>query len=115
MQIEDVLQLVRAGFTAEEVRQLCANDVQTAASMEAEPAEETTSADAAPAADEAPQEEPETAPEQVQFMTADDVRRIVRAQLKAAEQAANARTADRGGQEKPLTADDVIRELTKRL
>lgn len=115
MQIDDVLQLIRAGFTAEEVRQLCANDVQTAAGMESEPAEETTSADAAPVADEAPQEEPEKAPEQVQFMTPEDVRKIVREQLKAAQQAANARSADRGGSEKPLTADDVIRELTKRL
>lgn len=113
MRIDDVLKLINAGFTADEVRAMGAG--ADAVPDPAELSEETQSADAAPVADEAPQEEPEKAPEQVQFMTAEDVRRIVRAQLKAAEQAANARTADRGGQEKPLTADDVIRELTKRL
>ena len=112
MQIDDVLKLINAGFTADEVRAMGAG--ADAVPDPAEQPEENQSADAAPVADEAPQEEP-NAPEQVQIMTPEDVRRIVREQLKAAQQAANARSADRGGSEKPLTADDVIRELTKRL
>lgn len=112
MQLDDVLKLINAGFTADEVRAMGAGE---AVPDPAETPEEKQSADAAPVADEAPQEEPQTAPEQVQPMTAENVRKIVREQLKAAQQAANARSADRGGSEKPLTADDVIRELTKRL
>lgn len=113
MQIDDVLKLINAGFTADEVRAMGAG--ADAVPDPAETPEEKQSADAAPVADEVPQEEPQTAPEQVQFMTPEDVRKIVREQLKAAQQAANARSADRGGHEKTLTADDVIRELTKRL
>lgn len=111
MQIDDVLKLINVGFTADEVRAMGAGADAVPDPAEKEP-DETQTADAAPVAvDEAPQQEPE----QVQFMTAEDVRKIVREQLKAAQQAANARSADRGGSEKPLTADDVIRELTKRL
>lgn len=100
---EQVLKLIDAGFSADEVRGMFG-------------AGETAEQPDTPEAEEQPdaaQDDAETSPEQPQTLTAEDVRNIVREQLKAAQQSANARTASRGGSEKPLTAEDVLRDLAK--
>lgn len=112
MQINDVLQLIRAGFTADEIRGMSAPETTPETQPEQQDAPEAPAQgqDPEPEAPAAPE-----APEQLELLTAADVKRIVAEQLKAATQAANARTAQRGPADQPKTAEDVLRELAKSL
>lgn len=112
MKVNDVLRLIEAGFTADEVRAMETGEVQQTqadtAPAEA-PAEEPAAeapADAAPAQSEA---------EHVRDVSDDDhVRAIVMQTIRNLQQKDNARAAQRGA-EKPKTAEDIIRELSKHM
>ena len=96
MKLDEVLRLIDAGFTADEVRAMGG------------PQKDQEK----PAEDEKPAEKPQGA----LAVSADDVRTIVAEQLKAALQKANARSAERtAGADKPKTAQDIIKELTKNM
>ena len=100
MKTDDVLRLVAAGFTADEIRSMEAPAETQEAPAEAQeaPAEDTT------------QEAPTETQEVPQTLTEDDVKRLIAAQLKQAQQAANARTAERDSKP-PQTAQDVLKHM----
>ena len=101
--IKEALTLAAAGFTAEEIRQMTAGEpVQE----QPAPAEETPEPEQEPV-----QEEQETPA----YLTADDARKLVESILKQSRQRENAQNAQRGLADKPATAQDVIRDLAKRL
>jgi len=106
MKVNDVLRLIDAGFTADEVRAMEAGEVQQ------------TQADTAPA--EEPAEEPAPAEAEAQADAApaqtDDerIRALVLQTIKNLQQKDNARSAQRAA-EKPQTAEDIIRELSKHM
>ena len=111
MQASEVLKLIDAGFTADEVRSMM--HTQEAPQATQEQAQEAPQEEPQQT-DEAPQEAPHAAQDAPQAVTAEDVRRIVAAAIKAAQQTANAKTAERAAENKTLTAEDVIKSLLQK-
>lgn len=105
MKVTDVLRLIEAGFTADEVRAMETGEVQTQtdAAPAEEPAEEQEEAPAEASADAAPAQSDD-----------ERIRALVLQTIKNLQQKDNARSAQRGA-EKPKTAEDIIRELSKHM
>lgn len=104
MTTDQVLKLIEAGFTAEEIRGM---------EKPADPEPETQ-----PEPEQEPEPEPEKEPEpetESKPLTAEDVKQIVADAMKAAQQAANRASARRDDEKPPMTAQDVIRQLAKQL
>lgn len=106
---EEVLKLLSAGFTADEIRGMM-QPAQPAPAQDPEP-EDAPAAEPEPASEPEPEPQPE---EQTRPLTADDVKKMVAAQIKAAQQAANARSASRPEESQQLTPEEVIKALVKK-
>lgn len=110
MQANEVLKLIDAGFTADEVRSMMKQEApqETQEKAQDAPQEEPQKTD------EAPQEAPQAAQDAPQVVTVEDVRKIVNAAIRAAQQTANAKTAERAAENKTLTAEDVLKSLMQK-
>ena len=112
--IKEALKLAAAGFTAEEIRQMTAGEPvqEQPAPAAPEPEQEPVPAEETPEPEQEPVQEEQETPA---YLTADDARKLVESILKQSRQRENAQNAQRGLADKPATAQDVIRDLAKRL
>ena len=112
MKVNDVLRLIEAGFTADEVRAMESGEAQQTQADTVQ-AETLAEEQAAEVSADAAQAQSET--EHVRDVSDDDhVRALVLQTIKNLQQKDNARAAQRGA-EKPKTAEDIIRELSKHM